>query len=102
MDRFETIKKVAFISALILMFFAAVFFLAAILKGCDSADNKVQSQQNSQKIQVYINDNDSIVNQLQSDIIQLNELISEMREDSIMIVIKRYPKRNPRPISSED
>ena len=102
MDRFETIKKVAFISALILMFIAVVFFVAVILKECDSADNKVQSQQNSQKIRVYINDNDSIVNQLQSDIIQLNELISEMREDSIMTVIKRYPKRNPRPISSED
>lgn len=102
MDRFEKIKNVAFITALILVFFAAVFFVAAILKGCDNVENEVQSKPNSQKIQVYINDNDSIMNQLHSDIIQLNELISEMREDSIMIVIKRYPKSNPRSEKGED
>lgn len=101
MDRFGKIKKVAFIAGLLFAFFAAVFFVAAILKGCDSGDAKIQPQPNSQKIQVYINNNDSIVNQLQSDITQLNELISEMREDSIMIVIKGYSQSPPHSLRSE-
>ena len=44
------------------------------------------------KVQVYINDNDSIVEQLQLDIKKLTELIVRMETDSFTVEIKRIKK----------
>lgn len=44
------------------------------------------------KVQVYINDNDSIVEQLQLDIKKLTELIERMETDSFTVEIKRMKK----------
>lgn len=44
------------------------------------------------KVQVYINDNDSIVEQLKLDIKKLTELIERMETDSFTVEIKRMKK----------
>lgn len=58
-------------------------FVAACVKGC------CQVAVEHPKVQVYINDNDSIVDQLQLDIKKLVELIERMESDPFAVEIRR-------------
>lgn len=82
-------KKINWISIAvggILGILAIVTFLMAVIKGC--GEEKAANPQ----IQVYINDNDSIVNQLQMDVNHLTELIEQMDKDSLAVEVKRLNK----------
>lgn len=68
---------------IILTILAILFFSIALYKGCQ------EMPKNNTKIQVYINENDSIVNQLQKDVIQLTELLKDAQNDSMIISIER-------------
>ena len=71
----------------ILGILAIVTFLMAVIKGC--GEEKAANPQ----IQVYINDNDSIVNQLQMDVNHLTELIEQMESDSIVVTVGKSKKK---------
>ncbi len=83
-------KKINWISIAvggILGILAIVTFLMAVIKGC--GEEKAANPQ----IQVYINDNDSIVNQLQMDVNHLTELIEQMESDSIVVTVGKSKKK---------
>ena len=71
----------------ILALIAVVTFVIAVVRGCDDVTNTIP------KIQVYINDNDSIVNQLQMDVNNLEKLIEDMEADSVIFTLSRAKKR---------
>ena len=62
---------------------ALVLFIIAVVKGCGEANV------DTSKIQVYINDNDSIVNQLQMDVEKLSKLLERMETDSVVVIVNR-------------
>lgn len=72
----------------ILIMLAILFISIAIYKGCQEVP------QNSTKMQVYINENDSLVNQLQKDVTQLTKLLKDMQNDSIVISIDSVKRKN--------
>lgn len=82
-------KKVNWIAGIIgvLLVLAAVLsFIIAVVKGCDKANT------DTPKIQVYINDNDSIVNQLQMDVEKLSKLLDEIETDSVIVTVSKTKK----------
>ena len=70
----------------VLLAIAVMSFSAACMRGCSHMTVE------HPKVQVYINDNDSIVEQLQLDIKKLTELIERMETDSFTVEIKRMKK----------
>lgn len=79
-------KKVNWIAGIIgglLGLMAVLSFIIAVVKGCDEANTDIP------KIQVYINDNDSIVNQLQVDVEKLSKLLEKMEKDSIIVTVSK-------------
>lgn len=70
----------------VLLTIAVMSFTAACVRGCSHMTVE------HPKVQVYINDNDSIVEQLQLDIKKLTELIERMETDSFTVEIKRIKK----------
>lgn len=49
--------------------------------------------QKNTEIQVYINENDSIVNQLQKDVIQLTKLLKDVQNDSMIVSVERVKQK---------
>lgn len=82
-------KKVNWIAGIvggILGLMALVTFIIAVVKGCGEANT------DTPKIQVYINDNDSIVNQLQMDVENLSKLLEKMETDSVVVTVSKTKK----------
>ncbi|WP_308285170.1 hypothetical protein [Prevotella sp.] len=71
----------------ILIMLAILFISVAIYKGCQEVP------QNNTKMQVYINENDSLVNQLQKDVTQLTKLLKDMQNDSMVITIDNVKRK---------
>lgn len=44
-------------------------------------------------MRVYINENDSLVNQLQKDVTQLTKLLKDMQNDSMVITIDKVKRK---------
>ena len=72
----------------ILIMLAILFISIAIYKGCQEVPP------NNTKMQVYINENDSLVNQLQKDVTQLTKLLKDMQNDSMVISIDSVKRKN--------
>ena len=88
-------KNIAIIVGIILIIGALVSFGIAIGVGCNTKrmDNKVQ---------VYVNDNDTVIEQLQSDVKHLTEILNKVQNDSIVVTINHVSKENPHSTKSED
>ena len=84
----KTVKKWFCVVSGVLLAIAVMFFVAACVRGCS------QVTVEHSKVQVFINDNDSIVEQLQIDIKKLTELIERLETDSLAVEIKRLKKGN--------
>lgn len=84
----KTVKIWFIIVAVILLTIVVATFIAACVRGC----SQVPGEQ--QKMQIYINDNDSIVERLQLDVQRLTEHIDRMETDSFAVEIKRLKKSN--------
>lgn len=82
----KTVKIWFCIVSGVLLTIAVMSFTAACMRGCS------QMTVEHTKVQVYINDNDSIVEQLKLDIKKLTELIERMETDSFTVEIKRMKK----------
>lgn len=79
-------KKVNWIAGIIgglLGLMAILSFILAVVKGC------YEPNTDTPKIQVYINDNDSIVNQLQMDVEKLSKLLEKMEADSVVVIVSK-------------
>ena len=72
----------------ILLILAFVFFCIAIGKGFS------HEEKSSPSVVVFINENDSIVNELQMDVKRLTDLIEDMESDSITICVNKVPRHN--------
>lgn len=84
-------KKINWIAGIlggILTLMAVVTFVIAVFRGCDDVT------ETTPKIQVYINDNDSIVNQLQTDVNHLTKLIEKMEADSVVVTVSKAKKES--------
>lgn len=66
---------------------AILFIYCAIYKGCQEVP------QNKTEMRVYINENDSLVNQLQKDVTQLTKLLKDMQNDSMVITIDKVKRK---------
>ena len=84
----KTVKIWFCIVSGVLLAIAVTSFVAACVRGCG------QVTVEHSKVQVYVNDNDSIIGQLQLDIKKLTELIERMEKDSIAVEVKRLKKGN--------
>lgn len=82
----KTVKICFYIVCGVLLAIAVTSFVAAFVRGCS------QVTVEHSKVQVYINDNDSIMEQLQLDIKHLTELIERMDMDSLAVEVKRLNK----------
>lgn len=71
----------------ILIMLVILFISIAIYKGGQEVP------QNNTKMQVYINENDSLVNQLQKDVTQLTKLLKDMQNDSMVISIDSVKRK---------
>lgn len=72
-------------TSFVLGLIAASFFVAAIF-----ARNKLpETKSDTLQIHVFINDNDSIVNQLQQDVSHLSNLIEGFQSDTLVITRRR-------------
>lgn len=79
-------KKVNWIAGIIgslLGLMALLTFILAVVKGCGETNTDIP------KIQVYINDNDSIVNQLQMDVENLSKLLEKIETDSVVVTVSK-------------
>lgn len=79
----KNVNWMAGIIGMLLGLTALLFFIIAVVKGCG------ESNTGSPKIQVYINDNDSIVNQLQMDVEKLSKLLEKMETDSVVVTVSK-------------
>ena len=82
-------KKVNWIAGIIgglLGLMAILSFILAVVKGC------YEPNTDTPKIQVYINDNDSIVNQLQMDVEKLSKMLEKMEADSVVVTVSKTKK----------
>ena len=84
----RTVKLIIAIVGGVLLLLALAFFCIAIGKGCSHKENP------SSPVVVFINENDSIVNELQMDVRRLSDLIEEMESDSITICVNKVPRHN--------
>lgn len=66
---------------------AILFIYCTIYKGCQEVP------QNKTEMRVYINENDSLVNQLQKDVTQLTKLLKDMQNDSMVITIDKVKRK---------
>lgn len=82
----KTIKIIIAISGIALLLVAIVTFGIAAYKGICNEEKQPPS------VVVYINENDSIVNQLQMDVKRLSELLEKMESDSIIVSINKVTK----------
>ena len=82
----KTVKICFCVVSCILLVIAVSSFVAACVRGCS------QVPVEHPKVQVCINDNDSIMEQLQLDIKKLTDLIERMEADSFAVEIKRLKK----------
>lgn len=81
-------KNSAIFLSCVLATLGIVFFFAAV---CKEKSSEATTNSNHQ-IQVYINDNDSIINQLQSNVEHLTELLKDMQNDSLIITVEKVRK----------
>lgn len=79
----KTIKIIFSILSGILIFLAVIAFVAAFVVGCQPHETELP------KVQIYINDNDSIINQLQRDITKLTRAVERMETGYVTIEIKK-------------
>jgi hypothetical protein len=82
------IKLTIAIVGVILLLLAFAFFCIAIGKGFSHEEKP------SPSVVVFINENDSIVNELQMDVKRLTDLIEEMKSDSITICVNKVPRHS--------
>ena len=82
------IKLTITIVGFILLLLALAFFCLAIGKGFSHEEKP------SPSVVVFINENDSIVNELQMDVKHLSDLIEEIESDSITININKVPRHS--------
>lgn len=82
----KTIKVIIAITGIVLLLGAIVTFCIAVYKGVCNEEKQPSS------VVVYINENDSIVNQLQMDVKRLSELLEKMESDSIIVSINKVTK----------
>lgn len=82
----KTIKIIIAISGITLLLVAIATFGIAVYKGICNEEKQPPS------VVVYINENDSIVNQLQMDVKRLSELLEKMESDSIIVSINKVKK----------
>lgn len=68
-------------TSFVLGLIATSFFVAAIF----SKNKLPETKSDTLQIHVYINDNDSIVNQLQQDVSHLSNLIEGFQSDTLVI-----------------
>ena len=72
----------------ILSILGVLFFGIAIFKG-ESTHDKTNA---IQPIQVYINDNDSVIQQLQLDVEHLSSMLENMQNDSLVITVEKVKR----------
>lgn len=82
----KTIKLLFAIIGVLLLLVAITTFGIAVFKGINNEEKQPPS------VIVYINENDSIVNQLQMDVQRLSELLEKMESDSIVVSINKVTK----------
>lgn len=63
------------------------FYIIGIVKGFSS----VESQPT--KVQVYVNDNDSVVEQLQKDVTNLTKIVEKIDTGSVVMEVKRVREK---------
>lgn len=84
-------KKINWIAGVIggiLALMAVATFVIAVFRGFDDVTEATP------KIHVYINNNDSIVNQLQMDVYHLTKLIEDMETDSVVVTVSKVKKES--------
>ena len=86
----KTVRVSAIVLGAILIFAALVSLGVAIGVGCIS-------KRTDSKLQVYINENDSVIEQLQTDVNHLTEILGKMQNDSVVVTINHLPKEYSHP-----
>lgn len=81
------VNLIAGFIGIVLGVIAIVTFISAVVSGFYEKDTT------SQKIQVYINDNDSVVNLLQMDVNHLTELLEKMEKDSVVVTVSKAKRQ---------
>lgn len=81
------VNLIAGFIGIVLGVIAIVTFISAVVSGFYEKDTT------SQKIQVYINDNDSVVNQLQMDLNHLTKLLEKMEKDSVVVTVSKAKRQ---------
>lgn len=84
-------KKINWIAGVIggiLALMAVATFVIAVFRGFDDVTEATP------QIHVYINNNDSIVNQLQMDVYHLTKLIEDMETDSVVVTVSKVKKES--------
>lgn len=79
--RLNNLRTCVIRTSFVLGLIAASFFVAAIF----TKDKQPETKSDTLQIHVYINDNDSIVNQLQQDVSHLSNLIEGLQSDTLVI-----------------
>lgn len=79
----KTIKVIIAIMGVSLLLVAIVTFSIAVYKGICNEEKQPPS------VVVYINENDSIVSQLQMDVKRLSGLLERMETDSLVITVSK-------------
>lgn len=78
-DSKATFRSIILIAASVLFVVATVFFISATFanKGISNP------RQEEVKVQIYLNENDSIINRLQQDVSRLTTIIEDFQADTL-------------------
>lgn len=83
----KSAKVIIFFVGTFLVVLAVVMFIMAIVKGISHDEKQPPS------VVVYLNENDSVVNQLMMDVKRLSDLLEKMESDSITVSINKVSKQ---------
>lgn len=83
-DRKALFRTIVVLASIVLCLVALAFFVVAVF----SNGNKIAPHQEDVKVQIYLNDNDSIIDQLQQNVSRLTKIVESFQEDTL--IIKRF------------
>lgn len=79
--KLDRLKTYVIRVSIVLGLLAAICFVAAIF----SKDKLHETKSDAVQVHVFINDNDSIINQLQRDVSHISNLIERLQSDTLVI-----------------
>lgn len=83
-DRKALFRTIVVLASIVLCLVALAFFLFAVF----ADGNNIAPHQEDVKVQIYLNDNDSIIDQLQQNVSRLTKIVENFQEDTL--IIKRF------------